>query len=170
MFDTREEVLNQLRAGEDGRAEFKEVRLGDRGVISPDTEDAAGGLAALANAAGRRPVPRHRRFGRRPRDSSGTRRYGRELDRRRRNAQLRAAHPAELLRKVLLPGSAGDEQRVLLAEVPRGLYVHRTIGWALLHADRFHQARPSRPRSLSGSSSSGAASTSLTSNPYSPHP
>ena len=28
MFDTRDQILNQLRAGEDGRAEFKDVRLG----------------------------------------------------------------------------------------------------------------------------------------------
>ncbi len=39
MFDTRDQILNQLRAGEDGRAEFKEVRLGGRGVISPGTEN-----------------------------------------------------------------------------------------------------------------------------------
>ena len=33
MFDTRDQILNQLRAGEDGRAEFKDVRLGKRGKI-----------------------------------------------------------------------------------------------------------------------------------------
>ena len=52
MFDTTEQILDQLRAGEDGRAEFKEVRLGDRGVLSPDTEGLAGELVAFANAAG----------------------------------------------------------------------------------------------------------------------
>ena len=52
MFDTTEQILDQLRAGEDGRAEFKEVRLGDRGVLSPDTEALAGELVAFANAAG----------------------------------------------------------------------------------------------------------------------
>ena len=127
MFDTREQVLNQLRAGEDGRAEFKEVRLRDRGVISPDTEDAAGGLAALANAAGgvlflgiddsgavRGIPPEH-------------------VDTVENWIVNVATHNCEppirpILRKVLLPGPAGDEQRVLLAEVPRGLYVHRTSG------------------------------------------
>ena len=39
MFDTADQILNQVRAGEDGRAEFKEVRLGERGVVSPNTED-----------------------------------------------------------------------------------------------------------------------------------
>lgn len=52
MFDTTEQILDQLRAGEDGRAEFKGVRLGDRGVLSPDTEALAGELVAFANAAG----------------------------------------------------------------------------------------------------------------------
>ena len=52
MFDTREQIRSQLRAGEDGRAEFKEVRFGDRGVLSPDTEELAGELVAFANAEG----------------------------------------------------------------------------------------------------------------------
>ena len=51
MFDTRDQILNQLRAGEDGHAEFKEVCLGDRGIISPNVEDLAGELVAFANAA-----------------------------------------------------------------------------------------------------------------------
>ena len=33
-----------------------------------------------------------------------------------------------ILRKVLLPDMTGDDQCVLLTEVPRGLYVHRTSG------------------------------------------
>ena len=37
MFDTPERTRHQFRAGEDGRAEFKEVRVGDRGVLSPNT-------------------------------------------------------------------------------------------------------------------------------------
>ena len=52
MFDTQDEILAQLRAGEDGRAEFKEVRLGPHGVLSPNAEDLAGELVAFANAAG----------------------------------------------------------------------------------------------------------------------
>ena len=39
MFDTTDQILSQIRAGEDGRAEFKAVRLGERGVLSPNTED-----------------------------------------------------------------------------------------------------------------------------------
>ena len=168
MFDTRGQILNQLRAGEDGLAEFKEVRFGDRGVISPDTEGVAGKLVALANAAGGvlflgiddsgavRGIP--------PEHVDTVENWIVDV----------ATHSCEplirpILRKVLLPGSAGDEQRVLLAEVPRGLYVHRTSGgryYMLLGSTK----RDLTPRSLSGSSSSGTASTSSTSNPYSPHP
>ena len=46
MFDTTDQILNQLRAGEDGLAEFKTLRLGDRGALSPNTEDLAGELVA----------------------------------------------------------------------------------------------------------------------------
>ena len=52
MFDTTDRILNQLRAGEDGLAEFKALRLGNRGVLSPNTEDLAGELVAFANADG----------------------------------------------------------------------------------------------------------------------
>ena len=60
MFDTLEQIQNQLRAGEDGRAEFKEVRFSDRGVVSPNTEELAGELVAFANAEGGVPGARPR--------------------------------------------------------------------------------------------------------------
>ncbi len=52
MFDTPDQILRQLRAGEDSRAEFKELRFGERGVISPNTEDLAGEMVSFANAEG----------------------------------------------------------------------------------------------------------------------
>ncbi len=52
MFDTLDEIERQLATGEDVRAEFKEVVLGDRGVRSPNTEDMAGEMVAFANAEG----------------------------------------------------------------------------------------------------------------------
>ena len=52
MLDNREELLNQIHAGEDGRAEFKEVRFGRRGVIAPNPEDLAAEMIAFANADG----------------------------------------------------------------------------------------------------------------------
>ena len=127
MFDTAEQILDQFRAGEDGRAEFKEVRLGDRAVLSPDTEAIAGELVAFANAAGGgvflgvadsgavAGIPPSR------------------VDAVERWIVNVATHNCEppirpILRKILLPDAAGDDRQVLLAEVPRGLYVHRTSG------------------------------------------
>ena len=127
MFDTADQILNQLRAGEDGRAEFKAIRLGDRGVLSPNTEDIAAELVAFANAAGGAVflgvddsgavdgIPPER------------------LDMVERWAINIATQNCEppirpILRKVLLPAATGGERRVLLAEVARGLYVHRTSG------------------------------------------
>ena len=125
MFDTRDQILNQLRAGEDGRAEFKEVRFGDRGVLAPNTQELAGELVAFANAEGGAVFLGV--------DDSGAVR-GIPLD------QVDmvehwllnvATHNCDppirlVIRKALLPSAAGDEEHVLLAEVPRGLYVHRT--------------------------------------------
>ena len=125
MFDTRDQILNQLRAGEDGRSEFKEVRFGDRGVLAPNTQDLAGELVAFANAEGGAVFLGV--------DDSGAVR-GIPLD------QVDmvehwllnvATHNCDppirlVIRKTLLPGAEGDEEHVLLTEVPRGLYVHRT--------------------------------------------
>ncbi len=52
MFDTLDEIRRLLDAGEDGRAEFKQVVLGSRGVHSPNTEEMAGEMVAFANAEG----------------------------------------------------------------------------------------------------------------------
>ena len=127
MFNSMEQILNQLRAGEDGYAEFKEVRLGARSVISPNTEDMAAELVALANAAGGVVFLGI--------DDSGTV-HG--IPTAHVNAVEQwiiniATHNCDLpirpiLRKVLLPDMTGDDQCVLLTEVPRGLYVHRTSG------------------------------------------
>ncbi len=125
MFDSREQIIDQLRAGEDGYAEFKEVRFGTRGVISPNTEDMAAELVALANATGGVVFLGI--------DDSGT---VRGIPTARVNAVEQwviniATHNCDppirpILRKVLLSDTAGNDQCVLLTEVPRGLYVHRT--------------------------------------------
>ena len=127
MFDTRDQILDQLRAGEDGRAEFKEVRFGDRGVLSPNTEDLAGELAAFANAEGGVVFLGV--------DDSGAV-TGIPL------AKMNvvehwllnvATHNCDppirpLVRKAVLPGDGAKDERIVLVEVARGLYVHRTSG------------------------------------------
>lgn len=168
MFDTTEQILDQLRAGEDGRAEFKEVRLGDRGVLSPDTEALAGELVAFANAAGGgvflRIADSGVVAGMPPSRVDAVERWIVNV----------ATHNCEppirpVLRKVLLPDAAGDDRPVLLAEVPRGLYVHRTSG------GRYYVRVGSTKRDLTppdwpGCSRSGAASTCSTNRPCSRRP
>ena len=73
MFDTADEILRRLRAVEDGRVEFKDLRFGKCGVVSPNTEDFAAELVAVAKGrrwhtlSGRRPRrlgrPAHRETG-----------------------------------------------------------------------------------------------------------
>ena len=127
MFDTPEQIRNQLRAGEDGRAEFTEIRFGDRGVLSPDTEELAGELVAFANAEGGVVFLGV--------DDSGA---VREIPPERLDSVEQwllnvATHNCDppvrpVVRKAILPGDAEGDARILLAEVPRGLYVHRTSG------------------------------------------
>ena len=52
MFDTIDQILRQLSAGEDSRAEFKRVDIKGRTVRGPDRGNLAAGLVAFANAEG----------------------------------------------------------------------------------------------------------------------
>jgi len=127
MINTLDEILRQLAAGEDGRAEFKEVVLGDRGVRSPHTEDMAGELVAFANAEGGvlflgvgdsglvRGLPGERLA---------------DVERWVVNVATNNCDPPirPILRKERLPRPDGSEAVVMLVEVRRGLYVHGTSG------------------------------------------
>ena len=127
MFESKDQILDQLRAGEDGRAEFQEVRFGNRGIVSPNTEELAGELVAFANAEGGvvflgvddsgavRGVP--------PARVDAVEQWVLDVATHNCDPPIRP-----ILRKALLPGDGGDDERVLLVEVPRGLYVHRTSG------------------------------------------
>lgn len=127
MFDTLEEIRRQLEAGEDARAEFKEVVLGDRGVRSPNTEDMAGEMVAFANAEGGVIFLGV--------DDDGVVR-GLAEDRAGDvetwviNVATNNCDPSirPVLRKERLPRPDGTDALVMLAEVRRGLYVHRTGG------------------------------------------
>ena len=52
MFDTAQQVEAQLLAGEDGRCEFKALRLTARGVQAPNAQSVAGEMVAFVNADG----------------------------------------------------------------------------------------------------------------------
>ena len=127
MFEAKSDMLDQLRAGEDATAEFKEVRLGDRSVISPNTEDFAGECVAFANAEGGaiflgvddagvvRGLPDER--------------VG-DIEQWVVNVTTHNCEPPirPVIRKELLPRPDGSDELVLVIEVRRGLYVHRTSG------------------------------------------
>ena len=123
MFETPE----QIRAGEDGRAEFKEICFGVRVVPSPDTEELAGELVAFANAEGGVVFLSV--------DDSGV---AREIPPERWDSVERwlldvATHNCyppirPVVRKALHPDDLEGDHSILLVEVPRGLYVHRTSG------------------------------------------
>ena len=145
MFDTTDQILNQLRAGEDGLAEFKALRLGGRGVLSSNTEDIAGELVAFANAADGAVFLAV--------DDSGTVAgipperldVGRALDRQRRHAQLRATDSTDSAQG----RPPGVHRRGTTCVFGRGTarplrapHVRR----ALLPPRWLHQARPHAPK------------------------
>ena len=127
MYDTRSQVLEHVRAGEDGRMEFNEVRLGRTGVLAPNAEELAGELVAFANADGGAVLLGV--------DDSGTL-VGIPDERQDAveqwlvNVATQNCDPPirPVIRKFLLQDVDGGERRILLAEVPPGLYVHRTSG------------------------------------------
>lgn len=127
MFDTKLEILDQLRAGEDARAEFKDVRLGDRSVVSPNTEDMAGEMVAFANAEGGvifLGVDDNGVVHGLPHDQAQI------IEQSVVNIATNNCEPAvrPILRKEILPRADGSEGLVMLVEIKHGLYVHRTFG------------------------------------------
>ena len=127
MFESKSDILDQLRAGEDATAEFKEVRLGDRSVISPNAEDFAGECVAFANAEGGAVFLGV--------DDAGVvrglteARVG-DIEQWVVNVTTHNCEPPirPVIRKALLPRPEGSDGLVLVIEVRRGLYVHRTSG------------------------------------------
>jgi ATP-dependent DNA helicase RecG len=125
MFDTLDDLERQLATGEDARAEFKEVVLGDRGVRSPNTEDMAGEMVAFANAEGGviflgvddagiiRGLPEDRLA---------------DIESWLINVATNNCDPPlrPLIRRERLPLPGGSDAVIMLVEVRRGLYVHGT--------------------------------------------
>ena len=143
MFDTAEQIEGQLLAGEDSRAEFKELRLTDRGVQSPNAESVAGEVVAFANADGGTlflgvndagvplGIPQER------------------LDAVERwfvNIATQNCEPPirPIVRKHVVE-TERECNHLILAEIPRGLYVHRTTG------GRYYQRIGSTKRDLAPS-------------------
>jgi predicted HTH transcriptional regulator len=127
MFDTLDQISRQLEAGEDARAEFKEVDLRGHTVRSPNTEDMAGEMVAFANAEGGviflgvddngvvRGLPEDRVS---------------DVETWTVNVATNNCDPPirPVLRKERLPKPDGTDTLVMLIEIWQGLYVHRTSG------------------------------------------
>jgi len=127
MFEAQDQILNQLRAGEDGVSEFKTLRFGRHGVVDPAAESMAGELVAFANAAGGtlflgigddgvvEGVPKSRH--------EAVETWIANIAAQNCGPPIRPT-----IRRQALEDAAGNERTVLLVDVPRGLYVHRTVG------------------------------------------
>ncbi len=127
MFESQDQILDQLRAGEDGVSEFKTLRFGRHGVIDPAAGSMAGEMVAFANAAGGavflgvgddgsvKGIPRDRQDG---------------VEAWIANIAAQNCEPPirPNIRRQALEDSAGSGQTIMLVEVPRGIYVHRTSG------------------------------------------
>ena len=127
MLDTRERISDQLRAGEDGQAEFMPLRFDAQGETSIDVEELAGELVGFANAEGgvvflgvgdsgvAHGIP--------PERMDAVERLVLSV------ATDNCDPPVRLVvRKALLPGDEESDRRILLAHVLCGLDVHRTSG------------------------------------------
>ncbi len=125
MFETTGEIVEQLLAGEDNFAEFKELRFGDHGVISPNADDFAGEVVAFANAEGGvlflgvaddgvvKGIPQD---------------HLRRVEEWVVNIATNNCAPPirPIIRSVRLPDPSGDSKRVLVVTIRKGLYVHQT--------------------------------------------
>lgn len=124
MFDTTDQILRQLRAGEDSRAEFKRVDLKGRRVVGPDRDNLAAGLVAFANAEGGT-------FFLGVDDSGAPTGIPRDkldiVEQWVVNIATDLCNPPirPVFRRAVVPGAGGDVT-IVLAEIRRGLYVHRT--------------------------------------------
>ena len=127
MFDTIDEIQDQVQNGEDSRGEFKEIVLEDRRVRSPNTEAMAGEMVAFANAEGGvlflgvsdsgvvRGIPEDRLA---------------DVETGIVDIATNNCDPPirPIVRKERLPRPDDSDATVMLVEVRRGLYVHRTSG------------------------------------------
>lgn len=127
VFDSLDEIGRQLLAGEDSLAEFKRVELRSQGVRSPNSEDVAGELCAFANAEGGALFLGV--------DDDGTvlgipRERVREVEEWLVNiARSRCDPPLlPLVRSVVLADPDGADRHVLVVEVRKSLFAHRTAG------------------------------------------
>jgi len=129
MFDTHEELLRQLRLGEDSLLECKQVFFRHDKVQGPSSEKMADEIAAMSNAAGGVIVlgvedKTRNIMGLEASKLELTEIWLREIMETRIDPPLQSY----TLRRMELPDKDGSLQPVLRLDLPRSLFVHRSPG------------------------------------------
>ncbi len=128
MLDTKEELIEKIRLGEDSVFELKSVRFRGQKMAEPKRDDLADELAAFANTAGGvlllgvddktrevEGIPIER--------LDAVEAVLREIC----NDSLKPPLTAQIVR-MTLPDSEGTDRAVIKVEVPRSLFVHKSPG------------------------------------------
>ena len=128
MLNTRSELLEKIRLGEDSFLELKEVRFAGSKIRGPAQNDLADEMAAFANSHGGVLVLGVQD---KSRDVTGIplARLD-DVEALVRQACEDSVKPvlAPLIERLTLPDPSGAEQPVLRVEVPRSLFVHQSPG------------------------------------------
>ena len=128
MLNTRSELLEKIRLGEDSFLELKEVRVAGSKIRGPEQNDLADEMAAFANSHGGVLVLGVQD---KSRDVTGIplARLD-DVEALVRQACEDSVKPvlAPLIERITLPDGSGAEQPVLRVEVPRSLFVHQSPG------------------------------------------
>ena len=128
MFDSRKELLDKIRLGEDTFLEYKEVRFAGERITEPRRDSLADELAAFANSRGGVFVmgveDRTREILGIPNQRLDTaERFVHELC----NDSIEPPI-APIIERLELPTTTGEDAAVIKIDVPRGLFVHRSPG------------------------------------------
>ena len=128
MFDSRKELLDKIRLGEDTFLEYKEVRFSGKRITDPRHTSLADGLAAFANSRGGVFVlgvedKTHEIIGIPLDRLESVERHVREVCR-----DFVEPIMAPVIERLFLPTVTGDEAAVIKIDVPRSLFVHRSPG------------------------------------------
>ena len=128
MFDSRKELLDKIRLGEDSFLEFKEIRFSGSRVSQPSRQSFADELAAFANSRGGVIVlgveDDTREILGIPLDRiDNVERYVHEICQDSITPVL-----APVIERMWLPNSDGKDVAVIKVEVTRSLFVHRSPG------------------------------------------
>lgn len=128
MFDTRMELIEKIKLGEDSFLELKKVRLSGGRVVAPQRESLADELAGFANSRGGVCVlgvdDRMRDVqGISPEMLDRVESFVREICNDSINPPIAAS-----IERLHLPNSAGVELPVIKVDIPRSLFVHKSPG------------------------------------------